>query len=106
MSHLSFLLSVGLPAVAGIEKGITCLSTAFTQNIQMWVVKSQELNIKKELDNRKSYFYNYYPNTTNEIFQNYTDNLYLGGSRPHFFFEIVGCQLFFPQPTCPVLFYQ
>lgn len=90
MSHLSFLLSVGLPSVAGIEKGITRLSTAFAQNIQMWVVKSQELNRKKELDNGKSYFYNYYLNTTNGVFQNYT-NLYLGGSRPLFFFEIMGC---------------
>lgn len=52
----------------------------------MWVVKSQELNRKKELDNGKSYFYNYYLNTTNGVFQNYT-NLYLGGSRPLFFFE-------------------
>lgn len=95
MSHLSFLLSVGLPFVAGIEKGITHLSTAFTQNIQIWVVKSQELNIKKELDNRKSYFYNYSLNTTNGVFQDYT-NLYLGRSRPLFFFEIVGCRLLSP----------
>lgn len=92
---VSFLLSVGLPFVAGIEKGITHLSTAFTQNIQIWVVKSQELNIKKELDNRKSYFYNYSLNTTNGVFQDYT-NLYLGRSRPLFFFEIVVCRLLSP----------
>lgn len=38
MSHVSLLLSVGLPFVAGILNGITCLSGAFAQSRQTWVV--------------------------------------------------------------------
>lgn len=83
MIHLSFLLSVGLLSGSGIQKGVTRLSTAFPQNRQTWVVKSQEPNIKREPDNKNSYFYNYYLNLTNGAFKNYA-NLYLVGSRPVF----------------------
>lgn len=38
MSHASLLLSVGLPSVAGICNGITCLSGGFAQSRQTWVV--------------------------------------------------------------------
>lgn len=83
MIHLSFLLSLGLPSKAGIQKGITCLLAAFTQNRQAWVVKSQELNIKTEPDYRKSYFYNYSLNSTNGVFKN-DANVCLDGPRPVF----------------------
>lgn len=56
MNESPELLFVGLPAGAGIQKGITRLSTAFTQNRQTWVIKSQELNIKEEPDNESHIF--------------------------------------------------
>ena len=84
MIHPSFLLSAGLPSSWHPKGHYLFVSCFYPEQADVGdCFKSQELNIKKEPDNRKSHFYNYYLNSTNGVFTNCAD-LCLGGSRPLF----------------------